>query len=170
MPLNHPGLPHPLLDSLSHSFRKRKGHRNTQSDEARSFLNLFAWHLLLELLMLPAPRMDTCEIDPNAVGKLQEKHGDNNAISIRQADVCLTIFWIESQNCRYTTKSLETLLMECSKITTACRVKEKTSRIICERPRLSFCTGVSLCFGIEESYVSSSPIHVYSTLISGQTT
>lgn len=92
MPLNHPGLPHPLLDSLSHSFRKRKGDRNTRSDEARSFLNLFAWHLLLGLLMLPAPRIDTCEIGSNTVGKLQEKHGDNNATSIRQADVCLTIF------------------------------------------------------------------------------
>ena len=152
MPLNHPELPHPLRDPLSHSFRKRKGHRNTRSDEARPFLNLFAWHLLLGLLMLPAPRIDTCEIGSNTVGKLQEKHGDNNATSIRQADVCLTIFW------------------ECSKITTACRVKEKTSRIICERPRLSFCTGVPLCFGIEESYISSSLVHVYSTLIVSWTT
>ena len=46
MPLNHPGLPHPLRDPLSHSFRKRKGHRNTHPDEARPFLSLFAWHLL----------------------------------------------------------------------------------------------------------------------------
>lgn len=33
-----------------------------------------------------SPRIDTCDIDPNAVEKLQEKYGGNKAISVRQAD------------------------------------------------------------------------------------
>lgn len=62
--------------------------------------------------------MDTREINPNAVGKLLEKYGNNHATSVRQADVLFDDFLIESQNCRYTTKSLKALLMERGKITT----------------------------------------------------
>ena len=40
-----------------------------------------------------SPRIDTCDIDPNAVGKLQEKYGDNKAISVRQADVLFDDFF-----------------------------------------------------------------------------